>query len=127
MGTEPGSHPWKGEKDGWTRVDCNFDSGASESVCPLSICPAYPVHDSPGSLIGLQYTVANGGRIKNRGQQRIPVELGNGTQSHALFQVADVARPLISVAAICATGNVVIFGVGGGVIRNLESGSETPF
>ena len=44
--------------------------------------------------------------------------------------MADVTRPLVSVAAVCATGatgNVVIFGVGGGVIRNLESGAETPF
>ena len=127
MGTDPGANPWRGEKEGWIRVDCILDSGASESVCPLSMCPAYPVEDSPGSRIGLHYTVANGGRIKNRGQQRIPVELSNGTQSHALFQVADVSRPLISVAAICTTGNVVIFGVGGGVIRNLETGLETPF
>ena len=63
----------------------------------------------------------------NRGQQTLSVELRNGTRSKALFQVADVTRPLVSVAAVCATGNVVIFGVGGGVIRNLESGAETPF
>ena len=41
--------------------------------------------------------------------------------------MADVTRPLVSVAAVCANGNVVIFGVGGGVIRNLKTGSETPF
>ena len=117
----------KGEKEGWLRVDCILDSGASESVCPLSMCPSYPISDSPGSVSGLHYTSANGGRIKNRGQQSLPVELSNGTRSKALFQVADVTRPLVSVAAVCATGNVVIFGVGGGVIRNLESGAETPF
>ena len=118
---------WKGEKEGWTRVDCILDSGVSESVCPLSMCSRYPISDSPGSIAGLQYTSANGGRIANRGQQRLPVELSNGTRSEALFQVADVTRPLVSVAAVCATGNVVIFGVGGGVIRNLETGAETPF
>ena len=118
---------WKGEKEGWQRVDCILDSGASESVCPLSMCPLYPISDSPGSVSGLHYTSANGGRIKNRGQQSLPVELSNGTRSKALFQVANVTRPLVSVAAACATGNVVIFGVGGGVIRNLESGAETPF
>ena len=118
---------WKGKKEGWLRVDCILDSGASESVCPLSMCPRYPVSDSPGSIAGLHYTSANGGRIKNRGQQLLPVELSNGTQSKALFQVADVARPLVSVAAVGATGNVVIFGVGGGVIRNIKTGADTPF
>ena len=88
--------------------------------------PRYPISDSPGSIAGLQYTSANGGRIANRGQQRLPVEFSNGTRSEALFQVADVTRPLVSVAAVCATGNVVIFGVGGGVIRNLKTGAETP-
>ena len=57
----------------------------------------------------------------------LPVELCNGTKSQALFQIADVTRPLVSVSAVCATGNVVIFGVGGGVIRNLTTGAETPF
>jgi hypothetical protein len=118
---------WRGEKERWLRVDCILDSGASESVCPMSMCPLYPISDSPGSVSGLHYTSANGGRIKNRGQQSLPVELSNGTRSKALFQVADVTRPLVSVAAVCATGNVVIFGVGGGVIRNLETNAETPF
>ena len=118
---------WRGEKEGWVRVDCILDSGASESVCPISMCPEWPVEDSPGSKVGLHYTSASGGRIRNRGQQRLPIELSNGTRSHALFQVAEVSRPLISVAAVCATGNVVIFGVSGGVIRNLATGAETPF
>ena len=104
---------WKGEKEGWMRVDCILDSGASESVCPMSMCPLYPISDSPGSVSGLHYTSANGGRIKNRGQQTLPVELSNGSRSKVLFQAADVTRPLVSVAAVCATGNVVIFGVGG--------------
>ena len=69
-------------EDGWIRVDCILYSGASESVCPLNMCPLYQVQDSPGSLIEFHYTVANGGKIKNRGQQRLPVELGNGTKSH---------------------------------------------
>ena len=114
-------------EDGWIRVDCILYSGASESVCPLNMCPLYQVQDSPGSLIEFHYTVANGGKIKNRGQQSLPVELGNETKSHALFQIADVARPFVSVVAMFATGNVVISGVRGGVIRHPETGIETPF
>ena len=108
-------------------MDCIFDSGTSESVCPRRMCPLWPVVDSEGSLKSVFYTSASGGRIRNRGQQTIPIELTDGTRSHATFQVADVSRPLISVASVCATGNVVIFGIGGGVIRNLTTGHETPF
>ena len=44
-----------------------------------------------------------------------------------LFQVAEVGKPLISVSAICERGNRVIFGKGGGVVQNLQSGREIPF
>ena len=33
----------------------------------------------------------------------------------------------MSVSAICEMGNRVIFGRSGGVVQNLQSGSETPF
>ena len=65
--------------------------------------------------------------MANEGQQRLPIELENGARTMALFQVAEVSRPLMSVARVCEMGNTVIFGVGGGVIRNLETGYETPF
>ena len=50
----------------------------------------------------------------NRGQQRLPFEMANGVWTSALFQVAEVFHPLISVAELCETGNFVIFGVSGG-------------
>ena len=118
---------WKGEKEGWVRVDCISDSGASEFLCPITMCPKRPVCGSFGFQMGLHYTCASGGRIEDRGQQELPIELDNVTRSHAIFQVAGVSRPLISVAAVCATGNVVIFGQSGGVLRNLASGAEPPF
>ena len=118
---------WKAEDEGWTKVECVLDSGASESVCPRTMAPHWPIEDSPGSTIGLHYTSASGGRMPNEGQQRLPIALGTGTRTMALFQVAEVSRPLMSVARVCEAGNQVLFGVGGGVIRNLSTGNDTPF
>ena len=44
-----------------------------------------------------------------------------------MFQVAEVGKPLISVSALCEKGNRVLFGRGGGIIRNIESGRESQF
>ena len=118
---------WQKDVDGWKTVDCLLDSGASESVCPASMAPAWPVEDSPGSLVGLNYLTASGSRIPNRGQQRLPIELGDGTRTHSIFQVADVSRPLVSVARLAEAGKAVIFGCSGGVIRDMTSGGDIPF
>ena len=102
-------------------------SGAAESVCPLAMCQHIAVEDSPGSRTGQHYLAANGGRIANKGQQLLPVCLGNGARTEALFQVADVSRPLMSVSKVCDAGNRVLFGASGGVILNLSTGASTAF
>ena len=51
----------------------------------------------------------------------------NGTCTEALFQVAEVSRPLIGVGRVCEMGNRVIFGSSGGIIKNLSTGAETRF
>ena len=51
----------------------------------------------------------------------------NGARTSAIFQVADVSRPLMSVGKVCEMGNRVLFGAGGGYILNIASGEATPF
>ena len=113
--------------DGWKTVECIFDSGASESVCPASMAPAWLVEDRTGSLVGLHFVSASGSRIPNRGKQRLPIELGDGTRTHAIVQVADEFRPFVSVAKLAEAGQEVIFGCSGGVIRDMASGVDIPF
>ena len=43
------------------------------------------------------------------------------------YNIADVSRPLNSISEICDGGNQVVFGRGGGIIYNLETGRETYF
>ena len=64
--------------------------------------------------------------ILNLGEQHVPVCLANVCRTIATFQVADVGRPLMSVAKLCELGNRVIFGDAGGVILHVASGQMTP-
>ena len=118
---------WRAESEGWLRVECVLDSGASESVCPATMAPMWPIRESAGSRVGLHYTSASGGRLPNQGEQHLPIALENGVCSSAIFQVADVSRPLIGVGRVCEMGNRVIFGASGGVIHNIQTGRETRF
>ena len=104
-----------------------MDSGAAECVCPKSMAPHFPIEDTTASRNGVFYTSANGGEISNLGQQTLPVAFENGVRCCAVFQVAEVSRPLMSVARICELGNRVMFGAGGGVILNLRRGGVTTF
>ena len=118
---------WQAEDRGWSRVRVIMDSGAAESVCPRSMAPQFTVVDSAASKAGVYYTSANGGKNINLGEQHVPVCLANGCRTIAKFQVAEVSRPLMSVAKLCELGNRVIFGAAGGVILNLASGQMTHF
>ena len=118
---------WRAEEGGWTRVEVVMDSGAAVCVCPKSMAPHIAVEDTAASKSGVYYTSADGGKIMNAGQQTIPIAFKNGVKAVAVFQVAAVSRPLMSVAKICELGNRVLFGAGGGVILNLQSGEVTPF
>ena len=45
------------------------------------------------------------------GQQNIPVAFENAIECSAVFQVAEVSRPLMSVVKVCELANRVVFGV----------------
>ena len=61
--------------------------------------------------------------MKNKGQMNLQMEAPNGTGKNtpveALFQVADVVRPLFSVSKICDRGNcTMLFDKDKAVVRN---------
>ena len=119
---------WKDETDPeWTRLRTVMDSGAAESVGPPSMAPGVPIHESPGSRRGQAYIAAGHERIPNLGQQVLSVVTNEGQEAQALYQIAEVTRPLTAVGSTCDRGNVVIYGPHGGCILNLESGVQTDF
>lgn len=116
---------WDGAK--WVKVDSVVDSGAAAPVAPPDMLPGVKIVPSPGSLRGQKYTSASKHKLKNLGQQHIQACTEEGENTSVLFQIADVSKPLVSVGSICEKGNRVIFGRSGGVVKNLQSGSEIPF
>lgn len=118
---------WKQSDGGWTRIQAVIDSGAAESVAPMSMAPREVVYESAGSRRKQHYLSASGKRMPNLGEQRLKVTTNDGRETGATFQMVDVSRPLCSVSKICATGKRVIFGASGGAIHDLSTGEITPF
>ena len=127
-------HPAIGEKtveNGWRKVKGVMDSGATESVAPLSMCPNYRTYESKGSRAGQKYATASGDLLENLGEQFLDIETEDGNEGEARYQKADVAKPLNSVSEICDAGGPrgqqVIFGRNGGAVVNLDTGRITAF
>ena len=50
-----------------------------------------------------------------------------GYETQALYQIAEVTRPLTAVGTTCDKGNLVVYGPHGGCIYKLETGIQTNF
>ena len=119
---------WRSEHEGnWLRVDAVIDSGAAKPVAPSHMAPSHQIEPSPGSKAGNKFSAANGAPLPNLGQQLLSMYTDGGMETSVLFQLCDVTRPLLSVSAICDYCNRVVFGRGGGIIYNLDTGLEIPF
>jgi hypothetical protein len=114
---------------GWRKVKSVVDSGASDSVAPVSLAPEIPIRASEGSRRGQTYSGAVKGakELKNLGEKVMTMATSDGTMTQATWQMVDVNRPLTAVRKMCKQGNRVIFGLYGGVIQNVHTGEEVPF
>jgi hypothetical protein len=88
-------------------LEAVVDSGAEESVAPSGFFAAEMV-PSPMSKAGGKNRAANGTRIRNLGQQKVAFTTAEGHKCTMPFQVAEVERPLISVAQLTSAGNRVV-------------------
>ena len=109
------------------KLTITIDSGAAESVVNERTVPQVPTVPSMGSTAGVQYVNANGSRMPNRGEKRVPVLMGDGTPLGLKLQVTDVHRTLLSVGKVCDTGHRVVFEEWGGYIENIATGQQFKF
>jgi hypothetical protein len=119
--------PWRRAQDEWIRVQSVMDSGCGCSVAPPGMCPSYPINESEASLRGQEFTSASEHDLPNLGEQVLQVVMEDGKETTLSYAIADVSRALNAVTEVCDQGNRVIFGRGGGVIENLQTGKQTPF
>ena len=78
------------------------------------------------SRAGLTYRSASGEPISNLGQTTVRFSNGEHRRCHVPFQLANVERPLVSVARLVDAGNRVYFGPTGGYIAHLATGRKLP-
>ena len=111
------------EEEEFILMDVAADSGAGDNVASKVDAPGYTVRESAASKRGGKFVGAGGHRIKNQGemllQMEAPGENGKDSPVDAMFQVADVCRPLFSVSRICDRGsNTMTFDKEKAVVRN---------
>ena len=99
-----------------------IDSGAAEHVIPKGWIEGVPVRASAGSLRGVHYVAANGGRIPNLGEQRVPFWTPEGVGASWTLQVAQINKPLVSVAKLNLEGWRVVFDADESYIQHKRSG-----
>ena len=112
---------WWPQSRGGEHLEAAVDSGAEESVAPPRFFAAQAA-PSAVSKIGGAYRAANGARIRKLGQQKVTFSSAEGHRCEMPFQVAEVERPLVSVAQLTPAGNRVILSESGGQIVNSKTG-----
>ena len=111
-------------KDEWISLpyDLVIDSGAAETVIPLSWLGSHPIEESPDSRAGAYYTAANGERIDNEGQRILTLVTSEGIIRKMTFQVCKSSKALGSVSKICKAGHRVVFDGDGSYIEDKQTG-----
>ena len=110
----------------WVKLEMVMDSGAAESVAPADLAPWVEIQESTGSKAGRKYLSACGEVLQNLGEKHIQFHTEEGMQAKTTFQIADVTRPLCSVAKVCDQGNTVVFHATGGFVEDAY-GKRTHF
>ena len=112
------------EEPEYIEVDVVGDSGAGDNVASRQGAPGCNVRESAGSRKGQNFVSASRTRIKNEGEMTLEMQAptdkdGEFNPVNAVFQVADVCRPLMSISRICDRGdNKVTFDKQKAVVRN---------
>ena len=105
--TKPGDNSISSASEadgGWVRMEVTVDSGACDTVMPISSC-AFKILPSYQSKHAMEYEVANGESIANLGERRCLIRTpGSREERRITFQVADVHKPLLSVTRAADAG-----------------------
>lgn len=94
-------------------IQVTLDSGACDHILDAEDAPGYEVQPSMGSRRGRNFVFGNGETVPNEGEVLINMESPDGAGGRVpvrtTFQVAEINRPLMSVARICDQGLTCVF------------------
>ena len=83
------------------------DLGAAENVLPAGVCSHVELSATRRSEAGIGFRGADGERIRNHGQRNFKDRMTDGHVAGSTWRVANVKRPLMSVAKMVEEGNRV--------------------
>ena len=90
---------------GWREIEVTIDSGACDTVMPLSMCSEITLHESERQRGRMEYEVANGETIPNEGERHcLMMTSGATTPKRITFQVADVHKAFLSITRVADAG-----------------------
>jgi len=88
----------KQDNGGWKKVVATVDSGSADHVAPEGEFSNIKMEPSEGSRKGRKYVAANGHKVPNLGQKKVPLLTDDGKQLVITWQVTKVVKPLLSVS-----------------------------
>ena len=112
---------------GWIRLRSVVDSGAMASTGNKRMAPGHHVQPSAMSRRGEVFVTANNSEIPNEGQVTLPTFSKELVRTNKTWQIAEIAKPLLSVGEECDEDQWVIFTKYGGMIYSLSTGEVRRF
>lgn len=126
-GMNPPSISAVGNYRGWLEIEVTLDSGACDTVMPLSLCSETVLRESVQQRNGLDYEVANNASIRNEGERRCLMMTRNPSDPRRItLQVADVHKALLSITRAADAGYECHLGARGGCLLDVYTGGGMP-
>ena len=98
-----------------------MDTGAHHNVMPRRMVGKHRIRPSAGSRRGMKYVGAGGEKIKNEGEFDFSFESMEGHKQSMIVQVAEVNKPLGSVAYFVDRNYRVVYD------KNMETGEDMSY
>ena len=108
-------------KNKWEVIDFAVDSGASETVISEDMLPNIPIKQGDASRREVQYEIANGVHILNRGEKKFQGYSEEGAVRSVSTQVCEVNKGLLSVRKVVEAGIRVVFDSTGSYIEDKKT------
>ena len=103
------------------RRGITMDTGAHHNVMPRRMIGRRRIRPSPGSRAGMKYVAAGGAKIMNEGEVDMPFESLEGHRQSMVFQIAEVNKPLGSVAYFVDDAFRVVYD------KNMKTGEDLSY
>ena len=111
----------KGVEKAKMKRGITMDTGAHHNVMPKRMVGRRPIRSSKGSRAGMKYVGAGGERISNEGEVDFPFETIEGHKQSMIFQIAEVNKPLGSVAYFVDRNYRVVYD------KNMTTGEDLSY